>query len=486
MIHQVIHQVILSKKYTNYAIYIYILIHIEEKLKKYKYTVFKMKYQIKTNMLGNLYHGLNLNLDHPSQEFLDICIKKNDIDWIIVDNLLKQQLDFFVLENYIHKKKLFESYKWDYDNICLDIYKKFGLFDSLKEIGTRENDIIDQFKKIFKKQLMTENDIINILLRYKDIHFTEDNVFKYINFICYFDYNDSTSIIKHIIKEYIFEKKEYLIKYIYEFDIVNEIFVEMLGGDYICSYNKSILLIKYVNSELIDFHHNRMIIDKSEDICSLECDPSHGWSESNVESLLIPNYITHLSLGWRYNMPINIPNSIKYFRTGCGFSQKIEIPDSVKYININGNYNNPTYFPDSVEYIVFSWNICMSHDIILPKNIKYLVYSGMNSSDIYSTIFIPNNIKELHISNCYNNDIFQCRLCDYMLYGCSYNGKLVDIENSINKENEKNKNKDIIHLIINKKSEIILPNENIKVYYDDILINITKKHAQIKIKNMQN
>src|SRR5690606_15053083 len=82
----------------------------------------------------------------------------------------------------------------------------------------------------------------------------------------------------------------------------------------------------------------------------------------NEKLLGIPEGVTHLTFGYRFNRPINdsIPSSVTHLTFGDNFNQSINdaIPSSVTHLTFGWNFNQPINdcIPSSVTHLTFGNN----------------------------------------------------------------------------------------------------------------------------------
>jgi len=124
----------------------------------------------------------------------------------------------------------------------------------------------------------------------------------------------------------------------------------------------------------------------------------------NVDFL--PDGITHLHLGCKFNKPLNnLPLSLKYLTIAsnkiswCDFSESLDfLPAGLEYLSIklSNKFNNSIdYLPSSLKYLYLGCK-AFKHPINnLPHNLSELTLINF---DIENTTHLPNNLKEVHIT----------------------------------------------------------------------------------------
>ena len=135
----------------------------------------------------------------------------------------------------------------------------------------------------------------------------------------------------------------------------------------------------------------------------------------------IPDGITHLEFGSKFNEPINacIPKTVVYLKFGNDFNHPIDgcirarmhaansaacIPDSVKYLDLGISFNHPIKdcLPDDLILLDMSWDFNQPINGYLPNKLKYLIFR--HEFDYYDGLCLPKSITHLTLGAHYHTD----------------------------------------------------------------------------------
>ena len=220
-------------------------------------------------------------------------------------------------QNCIKNQLIYESHQYQYD-IPVEIYRKSSLFNLYTESDTDE-DVIETFNNQFKEKQMHQNEIINLLFHHETIIFTKENVYKYVNFICFFCFDIMNELIEYVIYNYVL--KEELLEYIYNIGSVHIKLVAIVQKQNV-AFDKIVYMYRYI--EEVASPNNQWKLTKNDDqICVVFADDYN-------KSTYIPNGINHLTFGYCYNQPTSVPNSDTHLTFGIHYDQPTSIPSSIQ------------------------------------------------------------------------------------------------------------------------------------------------------------
>ncbi len=88
-------------------------------------------------------------------------------------------------------------------------YQRSSLYKILIE-SDEEDDIVEEFKKKFYEKNISTDEIKQLLDDYTKIKITKENVYKYLDLICFFGFDIINDFIEYIIINYYYQLDLYL------------------------------------------------------------------------------------------------------------------------------------------------------------------------------------------------------------------------------------------------------------------------------------
>jgi len=200
----------------------------------------------------------------------------------------------------------------DYNKINDYIYKKSSLFNELIESNDDDDEIKNIFKQMFLTMKMTieEIDLLTNSMNFKNIIYTEDNIYKYVDFIYYFGFD--------IINEF----TDFIIyKYIFNFKLLNK----LKKHGFFCER----LLHKLENPNAI----NANII------------------------YYISQHIEITNLYYGINEPIEIPSSVQNIIFSDYYNQETKLHKNITNASFGNNFKYITYIPKTIQCLKYNGEI---------------------------------------------------------------------------------------------------------------------------------
>jgi hypothetical protein len=177
-------------------------------------------------------------------------------------------------------------------------------------------------------------------------------------------------------------------------------------------YNKetqTLTLPYYFNEELCDLPLDTKVIVFEQD-CSknqhslFERPVGHQGCEDMNCPRNLPNSITHLTFGYRFNQQINnLPNSITHLSFGYAFNQLVNyLPNSITHLNFGNSFNQSVdYLSKSITHLTFGFRFNQPVNK-LPNSITHLTFGFCFNEPMDN---LPNSITHLRFGHCFNQPL---------------------------------------------------------------------------------
>jgi hypothetical protein len=154
------------------------------------------------------------------------------------------------------------------------------------------------------------------------------------------------------------------------------------------------------------------------------------------KQLSLPNSVTHLTFGAKYNLPDSIiPNSVTHLTFGNDYNQPTIIPNSVTHLTFGDDYNQSTIIPNSVIHLILGFDY--DKHITIPNSVTHLTFNKYSKYNQPDTI-IPNSITHLTFGICYNQKTKIPDSVTHLIFGEYYN-KLTKLPKTIISHNLKDR-----------------------------------------------
>ena len=146
------------------------------------------------------------------------------------------------------------------------------------------------------------------------------------------------------------------------------------------------------------------------------------WKPQFNSKLVLPNKITHLTLGYCFNCPINLTNNIQltHLTFGNNFNQPINLSNNIQltHLTFGNNFNQPIELVENL--IELNFGVYFDHPIKLPNKLTHLSFGIFFDQPIelvkslthirFGTLFnqpiiLPKNIQSISFGTYFDQPI---------------------------------------------------------------------------------
>lgn len=93
--------------------------------------------------------------------------------------------------------------------------------------------------------------------------------------------------------------------------------------------------------------------------------------ETFEELIVLPQGLTHFTMGNWFNQFITLPHSLTHFTMGRGFTQPITLPESLTNFTMGSYFNQPIILPQSLLH--FTMGLFFTQPIVLPQSLRHFI-----------------------------------------------------------------------------------------------------------------
>ena len=153
--------------------------------------------------------------------------------------------------------------------------------------------------------------------------------------------------------------------------------------------------------------------------------------ESNIFINMMPQSITHLTLGGQFNQNIdNLPQTITHLILGELFNQPVDkLPQNLIYLEFGHDFNKSVdNLPKNLKYLKLGNDFSRSVDY-LPNNLKYLKFNRIFNRDVDK---LPRNLTHLAFGRWFNRSTNKLpQNLTHLVFGERYCGTLESLPHNL-------------------------------------------------------